>query len=263
MRRAATLLVLALLLLARDRAWPRAQLEERNEVLFRQMQEVHGLTEQQMATCARSSPAPACIGQGNPAITEHPVTPEQCRAKLEQQAVATATRVRANLRRAKYMAPLYDPASEAARGRQGLHRSVRVPRHPLRLPGGLGAGARGGGAVRRDGQAAVRRARVGRRLRRQPRAARLPLRPGRGRQPERRGRAHAHSPQPGARGRQDLELRPRLSRRACAPPPATRAGPATAAAGRCAAPTPTRPAPSPTATARSASTTSTATPPST
>ena len=43
------LAVLAALALARDRAGERAQLEEQNQLLFRQLQEVHDLSEQQMA----------------------------------------------------------------------------------------------------------------------------------------------------------------------------------------------------------------------
>ena len=150
------------------------------------------------------------IGQGNPAITEHPVTPAQCRAKLAERARRLRQPdVRENLRRQVHGAALR-PGAAAPGGRQGLHRPVRVPGHPLHLSRGLGAGARGGRDLRGDRQAPVRRARMGGGLRRRARAARLPLRPGQGPEPERRGRAPAQGPQPGRRADQDLELRSRL-----------------------------------------------------
>ena len=204
------------------------------------------------------------IGQGNPAITEHPVTPEQCRAQARAAGGATTT-TRASSGSA---APVHGAAL-----RSGDASSPRTPR-----PASISSSSPTSPAPTRwSGCGRARRrelcAAMGKRLcdahewegacagSLEPPDYRFDLADGR--QPERRGRAHAHGPQPGARGRQDLELRPRLPRRASAPPPATRARPATAAAGRSAARTPTRPAPSPTATARSASTTSTATPPST
>ena len=60
--------------------------EEQNEVLFRQLQDVHELTEQQMAAIRSIFARSGVMGQGNPAIASHPMTPEQCRAKLEQPA---------------------------------------------------------------------------------------------------------------------------------------------------------------------------------
>ena len=53
-----------------------------NTALLRDLQLVHGLTPEQMdkiqVIFARSS----SIGQGNPAVTRHPVSVEQCEAKL-------------------------------------------------------------------------------------------------------------------------------------------------------------------------------------
>ena len=149
-----------------------------------------------------------------------------------------------------------------ARGRQGVHRSVRVSRHPLHLPGGVGAGARGGRAVRRDGQASVRRARVGGRLRRQPRAARLPLRPGRRRQPERRGRAHAQGHNQAHEADKTWSYGPAYRTGVCAAgshKSRTCDGGGWSLCGSNTYPT----GAFPTATVRLASTTSTATPPST
>ena len=51
-------------------------LKERNEVLFEQIQAVHGLSEKQMDSIRTIFRESGYIGQGNPAITKHPLTPE-------------------------------------------------------------------------------------------------------------------------------------------------------------------------------------------
>jgi formylglycine-generating enzyme required for sulfatase activity len=50
------------------------------------------------------------IGQGNPAIAQHPETPEQCLAKLAQEHVRYDNPDFERICGGKYMAPLYDPA---------------------------------------------------------------------------------------------------------------------------------------------------------
>jgi hypothetical protein len=84
-------------------------LAEQNELLFRELQRVHGLSDQQMREIRAIFAHSGFVGQGNPAISEHPATPEQCRAKLEQQSVSYANPEFERICGAKYMAPLYDP----------------------------------------------------------------------------------------------------------------------------------------------------------
>ena len=76
-----------------------------------------------------------------------------------------------------YMAPLYDPREGGPGAGPRLHRPVRVPRHPLRVPGRLDPRERGRPGLRGARQAALRRARVGRGLRGRAPAARLSIRP--------------------------------------------------------------------------------------
>jgi formylglycine-generating enzyme required for sulfatase activity len=110
MRRSRTLVALALLLAGT--AARASELDERNEALLRQMQEVHGLSDQQMASVRAIFAHSGVIGQGNPAITEHPATPEQCRARLEQQSVDYRNPHFERICGAEHMAPLYDPRTE-------------------------------------------------------------------------------------------------------------------------------------------------------
>lgn len=74
------------LLLLCANAAPAATLEERNQALFRQLEEVHGLTDAKLAEI-RAIFARSGLGQGNPAIAQHPATPEQCRAQIGQQSL--------------------------------------------------------------------------------------------------------------------------------------------------------------------------------
>jgi len=51
-------------------------LKERNEVLFGQLQKVHGLSEGQMDSIRTLFRESGYMGQGNPAIAKHPMTPD-------------------------------------------------------------------------------------------------------------------------------------------------------------------------------------------
>ena len=52
-------------------------LQEQNEALFQQLQQVHGLSDAQMAAVRKIFAQSGYMGQGNPAVTRHPVTPEE------------------------------------------------------------------------------------------------------------------------------------------------------------------------------------------
>jgi|GEM_PF-6212409 len=51
-------------------------LQEQNQALFRQIEAVHGLSETRMQEIRGLFSRSGFIGQGNPAITSHPVTPD-------------------------------------------------------------------------------------------------------------------------------------------------------------------------------------------
>ncbi len=55
---------------------PGQALKERNEILLKQIQEVHRLSDQQAETIRTIFRESGFIGQGNPAIAEHPVREE-------------------------------------------------------------------------------------------------------------------------------------------------------------------------------------------
>ncbi len=51
-------------------------LKERNELLFGQLQQVHGLSQAQMDSIREIFRESGYLGQGNPATTQHPITPQ-------------------------------------------------------------------------------------------------------------------------------------------------------------------------------------------
>jgi len=86
--------------------------EQQNQRLMRELQDVHRLSEQQMQKIRAIFERSGFIGQGNPAISEHPTTPEQCSTNLERQQVNYANDKFEQICGEKYMAPLYDHSRE-------------------------------------------------------------------------------------------------------------------------------------------------------
>ena len=109
-------------------------LREHNEILFRQLQQVHGLSDKQMETIRRIFSASGYIGQGNPAITHHPVTPPECREKLEKLGVHYENPEFETICRSKYMAPLYNPATEKATDAKACIDQFEFPDIPCVYP---------------------------------------------------------------------------------------------------------------------------------
>lgn len=93
-------------------ASPSADLKAQNEQLFQQIQKVHNLSDAQMTKIREIFNRGNVMGQGNPAVTQHPMTPEQC---LEKGKAAGIDKVVPEWEKkcgAKFMAPLYDPKTQ-------------------------------------------------------------------------------------------------------------------------------------------------------
>ena len=109
-------------------------LGEQNAALFRELQEVHGLTQAQMAKVRDLFEHSGYVGQGNPAISDHPATPQQCRAKLKQLGVDYANPDFERICGAKYMAPLYDPGKERPEDAKACIDQFEFPDIPCEYP---------------------------------------------------------------------------------------------------------------------------------
>jgi formylglycine-generating enzyme required for sulfatase activity len=109
-------------------------LQEQNAALFRRLQGTHGLSDMQMAGIRQIFAKSGYVGQGNPAISRHPVTPEQCHAKLDALDVSYENPAFEAICKAKYMAPLYDPARQRPEDAAACIDQFEFPDIPCEYP---------------------------------------------------------------------------------------------------------------------------------
>jgi formylglycine-generating enzyme required for sulfatase activity len=115
-------------------------LAERNEAMFRQMQEVRGVSRAEIDRIRQifaGSPN-GWMGQGNPAVTRHPMTPEEAAARLG----GSVAQVQQSYRNREYericgepfMVPLYDPATQSPRDATVCADMFEYPNIPMAYP---------------------------------------------------------------------------------------------------------------------------------
>jgi len=109
-------------------------LQEQNEALFRQLQQVHGLSDAQMDAIRKIFAKSGYMGQGNPAVTHHPVTPEEAQAKLMRLGIDYANPNFEKICKGKYMAPLYDPAKQKPEAAKACIDQFEFPDIPTAYP---------------------------------------------------------------------------------------------------------------------------------
>ena len=107
---------------------------EQNAQLFHQLQEFHGLTDTQMEKVRAIFARSGFVGQGNPAIAEHPATPEQCHQRLGSRLDSYADPSFETICGAKYMAPIYDPRNESAEDARACIDQFEFPDIPCTYP---------------------------------------------------------------------------------------------------------------------------------
>ena len=113
---------------------PSQALEQQNEALFQALQRAHGVSDEQMNALRRIFANSGYIGQGNPAVTQHPVTPEQCVAKLAAAGVNYENPRFEQICKAKYMAPLYDPSRQKPEEAKACIDQFEFPDMPCTYP---------------------------------------------------------------------------------------------------------------------------------
>jgi hypothetical protein len=123
-----------LLLLVGTGAAANTPLQQQNEALFRDIQAVRHLADRQIQAIRHIFAASGYVGQGNPAITQHPETPAQCRATLEEQHVSYENPDFERICGAKYMAPLYDPTHEKPEQAKACIDQFEYPDIPCAYP---------------------------------------------------------------------------------------------------------------------------------
>jgi formylglycine-generating enzyme required for sulfatase activity len=109
-------------------------LKDRNEVLLEKIRQVHGLSDAQMDALRGIFSGSPYIGQGNPAITAHALTPEACEEKLTRLGAHYENERFEKICGGKYMAPLYDPAAEKAEDAKACIDRFEFPDIPCVYP---------------------------------------------------------------------------------------------------------------------------------
>jgi len=111
-----------------------SSLQQANATLMGQLKSVHRLSGQQISRLQQIFSKSGYIGQGNPAITRHPMSPEQCAARIpggpKSYGNARNTRICGD----KYMAPLYDPRTQNASQAKACIDMFEFPNIPCTYP---------------------------------------------------------------------------------------------------------------------------------
>jgi len=109
-------------------------LNEQNARLLRELQRVHALSEAQVEAIRAIFARSGVVGQGNPAIAQHPLTPEQCRAGLAQRSIRYGDPEFERICGRPFMAPLYDPRSERPQDAKACIDQFEFPGIPCEYP---------------------------------------------------------------------------------------------------------------------------------
>ncbi len=109
-------------------------LQQKNALMFDQMQKVHRLSPAQMNRLQQIFSASGYMGQGNPAITRHPMTPQQCAARIPGGIASYSSSRNTRICGDKYMAPLYDPRTEKPSDAKACIDMFEFPNIPCTYP---------------------------------------------------------------------------------------------------------------------------------
>lgn len=107
---------------------------EQSKALLEQLRAVHGLSEAQGAAIGAIFRASGFAGQGNPAVTRHPLSPLECETRLAAQGAQYENKAFEEICRAPYMAPLYNPATEKAENAKSCIDQFEFPDIPCAYP---------------------------------------------------------------------------------------------------------------------------------
>ena len=109
-------------------------LQQANQLLMDQLKSVHRLSASEIGRLQKIFARSGFIGQGNPAISQHPMTPEQCAARVPGGPKSYNNARNARICGDKYMAPLYDPRTEKASDAKACIDMFEFPNIPCTYP---------------------------------------------------------------------------------------------------------------------------------
>lgn len=109
-------------------------LQQANERLFKQLAKVHRLSAGEVQAVKNIFAKGGYVGQGNPAIVAHPMTPEQCAARIPGGPSSYNKSRDESICGDKFMAPLYDPRKEKASQAKACIDKFEFPNIPCTYP---------------------------------------------------------------------------------------------------------------------------------
>jgi hypothetical protein len=109
-------------------------LQQNNELLFQQIKQVHRLSDAQMSRIRSIFAQSGYIGQGNPAITTHPLTPEECKSHIPGGPAGYSNSRFERICGGKYLAPLYDPRTQRPEDAKVCIDQFEFPNIPCTYP---------------------------------------------------------------------------------------------------------------------------------
>jgi len=127
-------LTLGLMMMLSAPVAAQSTLAEANAALFGQLKSVHRLSAGELGRLKEIFARSGFIGQGNPAITRHPMTPKQCRARAPGGGNGYASSRNQRICGDKYMAPLYDPRTEKPGDAKACIDQFEFPNIPCTYP---------------------------------------------------------------------------------------------------------------------------------
>jgi Sulfatase-modifying factor enzyme 1 len=98
------------------------------------LRDEHGLSAEQLAAVERIFAQSSVLSQGNPAITEHPMTPDACRERRRAAGLEDRSPRLEAVCGAPFMAPLYDPATQTPAEAKACIDQYEFPDVPCSYP---------------------------------------------------------------------------------------------------------------------------------
>lgn len=108
--------------------------EVANAALIDQIAVVHGLDAGQKGRIAKIFAGSTLIGQGNPLVTRHPMTPEECQTREAAAGMSFDNAEFARICHGPNMAPLYDPATQKPEDATACIDQLEFPDIPCTYP---------------------------------------------------------------------------------------------------------------------------------
>lgn len=109
-------------------------LKEQRQDLIDKLQKIRGLSPGQAGAFRKILEASPVMGTGNPETTKHPQTREQCQSQLQKSKIDYQNPDFERICGGKYLAPLYDPATEKPEAAKACIDQFEFPNMPCEYP---------------------------------------------------------------------------------------------------------------------------------